>query len=366
MNELLYRLHIDALLLFAILILCFFSMLVLYSAGGQDADILIKQGLRLLSGLFIMSIVAQFSPQFMYRWTPWVYSLGIILLILVQVYGIQVKGAQRWLDVFGLFRFQPSEIMKLALPLMIARLLSECEVPSRIPDLVVVTILISVPFALIIKQPDLGTSLLIAASGFFVVFLAGIRWKYLMVLAATGLATLPIAWYFLLHDYQRTRVLTLLNPESDPLNTGWHTIQAKIAIGSGGIYGKGWLNGTQSQLEFLPERHTDFIFAVIGEEFGLMSLLILLGIYVFITMRGLYIAAYGQDSFSRLLAGSLSLTFFIYVFVNIGMVSGILPVVGLPLPLISYGGTSIVTLMIGFGIIMSVRTHKKLFRHEDF
>ncbi|MCW8964390.1 MAG: rod shape-determining protein RodA [Gammaproteobacteria bacterium] len=366
MNELLHRLHLDALLLFGIMTLCLFSMLVLYSAGGQETDILVKQGIRLLSGFFVMFMLAQFSPQFMRSWTPWVYSLGIILLILVLTHGVQAKGAQRWLDVFGLFRFQPSEIMKLALPLMVARFLSEYELPPRIPRLIVAAILIGVPFALIIKQPDLGTSLLIGASGFFVVFLAGIRWKYLISLTIAGVAMLPLAWYFLLHDYQKTRVLTLLNPESDPLNAGWHTIQAKIAIGSGGTYGKGWLNGTQSQLEFLPERHTDFIFAVIGEEFGLMGLLILLAAYLFITARGLYIATYGQDTFSRLLAGSLSLTFFIYVFVNIGMVSGILPVVGLPLPLISYGGTSIVTLMAGFGMIMSVQTHKKLFRHEDF
>jgi len=366
MNEFLHRLHLDALLLLGILTLCIFSMLVLYSAGGQEIDILIKQGIRLFSGLVVMFMLSQVSPQLLHSWTPWLYFIGIVLLIGVLTHGVQAKGAQRWLDVFGLFRFQPSEIMKLALPLMVARFLSEYELPPKLPKLIVAAILIGVPFALIIKQPDLGTSLLIAASGFFVVFLAGIRWKYLVSLAVTGLAMLPVAWYFLLHDYQKQRVLTLFNPELDPLNTGWHTIQAKIAIGSGGAYGKGWLNGTQSQLEFLPERHTDFIFAVIGEEFGLMGVLILLGVYLFIVARGLHIATYGQDTFSRLLAGSLSLTFFIYVFVNIGMVSGILPVVGLPLPLVSYGGTSIVTLMAGFGMIMSVQTHKKLFRHEDF
>ncbi|MEE8378962.1 MAG: rod shape-determining protein RodA [Gammaproteobacteria bacterium] len=366
MNELLKRLHLDGLLLLGILTLCVFSMLVLYSAGGQETNILIKQAVRLFSGLIVMFLIAQFSPQMMRSWTPWVYGLGIILLIGVLTHGVQAKGAQRWLDVFGLFRFQPSELMKLALPLMVARFLSEYELPPRLPRLIIATILITVPFVLIIKQPDLGTSLLIAASGCFVIFLAGIRWRYLIGLAVTGLAMLPVAWYFLLHDYQKQRVLTLFNPELDPLNSGWHTIQAKIAIGSGGTYGKGLLNGTQSQLEFLPERHTDFIFAVIGEEFGLMGLLVLLSAYLFITARGLYIAAYGQDTFSRLLAGSLSLTFFIYVFVNIGMVSGILPVVGLPLPLISYGGTSIVTLMAGFGMIMSVQAHKNLFRHEDF
>ena len=366
MNALLHRLHLDSLLLFGILTLCAFSMLILYSAGGQETDIMIKQGVRLLSGLFIMFVIAQFPPHILRSWTPWVYFAGLILLIGVLTHGVQAKGAQRWLDVFGLFRFQPSEIMKLAIPLMVARFLSEYELPPKLPKLAFAAILIGVPFVLIIKQPDLGTSLLIAASGFFVIFLAGIRWRYLLSLAIAGAALMPLAWHFLLHSYQKQRVLTLLNPEIDPLNTGWHTIQAKIAIGSGGLYGKGWLNGTQSQLEFLPERHTDFIFAVIGEEFGLMGLLILLSVYLFIAARGLYIATYGSDSFSRMLAGSLSLTFFIYVFVNIGMVSGILPVVGLPLPLISYGGTSIVTLMAGFGMIMSAQTHKKLFRHEDF
>lgn len=366
MSEFLHKLHIDGLLLFGIVLLCSLSMLVLYSAGSQDSDILIKQGIRLASGFLVMVIIAQFSPQLLRNWTPWVYALGLLMLIGVIFYGVQAKGAQRWLDVMGLFRFQPSELMKLALPLMLARYYSEHELPPGWPHLIVGAILIAIPFTLIIRQPDLGTSLLIAASGFFVIFLAGIRWKYLIGLAIAGLALLPVAWFFLLHEYQKRRVMTLLDPESDPLNAGWHTIQAKIAIGSGGTYGKGWLNGTQSQLEFLPERHTDFIFAVIGEEFGFMGLAILLSVYLFITARGLYIAVYGQDTFSRLLAGSLSLTFFIYVFVNIGMVSGILPVVGLPLPLVSYGGTSIVTLMAGFGMIMSVQTHKKLFRHEDF
>lgn len=365
MRDLLHRVHLDPELLLAILILCCFSLIVLYSAGGQEIDILIKQGIRLLSGLAIMIMLAQLSPRWMHFGTPWIYAFGIVLLVAVLIYGVQAKGAQRWLDVFGLFRFQPSELMKLALPLMLARFFSEHQLPPGWSRLLIGTILIAVPFALIYQQPDLGTSLLIAASGFFVIFLAGIRWRILLGIGATALAMLPLAWFFLLHEYQKLRIKTLLNPESDPLNAGWHTIQAKIAIGSGGLYGKGWLNGTQSQLEFLPERHTDFIFAVIGEEFGLVGLLILLAVYLFITARGLYIAVNGQETFERLLAGSLSLTFFIYVFVNIGMVSGILPVVGLPLPLISYGGTSIVTLMAGFGIIMSIQTHKKLFHHES-
>jgi len=364
MQELLQRIHLDARLLLGILILCSFSLVVLYSAGGQQSDIMIKQGIRLLSGLIVMVMIAQVSPRLMHTGTPWIYALGLILLIAVLFYGVQAKGAQRWLDVFGLFRFQPSELMKLALPLMLARFFSEHQLPPSWSRLIIGATLVGIPFALILRQPDLGTSLLIAASGCFVIFLAGIRWRILIGLGVTALAMLPVAWYFLLHDYQKTRIKTLLNPESDPLNHGWHTIQAKIAIGSGGTYGKGWLNGTQSQLEFLPERHTDFIFAVIGEEFGLMGLLLLLAVYLFITARGLYIAVNGQETFERLLAGSLSLTFFIYVFVNMGMVSGILPVVGLPLPLISYGGTSIVTLMAGFGIIMSIQTHKKLFHHS--
>lgn len=364
MGELLRHLHLDARLLLGILTLCVFSLIVLYSAGGQEIDILIKQSVRLLSGLVVLFFIAQISPQFLRTWTPWVFGISIILLIGVLFYGVQAKGAQRWLDVFGLFRFQPSELMKLALPLMLARFFSEHQLPPRWLRLITGAILIGIPFALIYKQPDLGTSLLIAASGFFVIFLAGIRWRILLSIGATALAMLPVAWFFLLQEYQKRRIMTLIDDKIDPLGDGWHIIQAKIAIGSGGMYGKGWLNGTQSQLEFLPERHTDFIFAVIGEEFGLMGLMVLLAVYLFIAARGLYIAAHGQETFERLLAGSLSLTFFIYIFVNIGMVSGILPVVGLPLPLISYGGTSIVTLMAGFGMIMSIETHKKLFMHE--
>ena len=365
MGALLRRMHLDAELLFGLLILGSFSLFVLYSAGGQETGLLAKQGIRLLSGFAVLVFLAQLSPQILRAWTPWLYGLGIVLLAVVIFHGVSAKGAQRWLDVFGLFRFQPSELMKLALPLMLARYFSEHQLPPTTSRLIVGAVLIGIPFGLIIQQPDLGTSLLIAASGFFVIFLAGIRWRLLLGLGAAALAMLPVAWYFLLREYQKTRILTLLNDDVDPLGDGWHIIQAKIAIGSGGTYGKGWLNGTQSQLEFLPERHTDFIFAVIGEEFGLVGLILLLTVFLFVTARGLYIAAHGQDTFERLLAGSISLTFFVYVFVNMGMVSGILPVVGLPLPLISYGGTSIVTLMAGFGMIMSIHTHKKLFHHAD-
>lgn len=361
-----HNLHIDTPLFIGIVVLAAFSLIAQYSVSGDEAELVIKQSMRLLTGFAVMIFFAQIPPDIWRTWTPWVYAAGLLMLIAVMFYGVQAKGAQRWLDVFGLFRFQPSEIMKLALPLMVARFLAEYELPPSLPKLVIAAILTGLPFGLILNQPDLGTSLLIAASGFFVVFLAGIRWRILLGLGTFSLALLPVAWFFVLKQYQQRRILTLINPESDPLNAGWHTIQAKIAIGSGGIYGKGWSNGTQSQLEFLPERHTDFIFAVIGEEFGFTGLITLLGVYLFISARGLYIAIHGQDTFSKLFAGSLSLTFFIYVFVNIGMVSGILPVVGLPLPLISYGGTSVVTLMAGFGIIMSTATHKKLFHHKDF
>ena len=292
------------------------------------------------------------------HWTPYIFAIGVVLLIAVLVAGQIGKGAQRWLD-FGLFRFQPSEIMKLAVPLMVAWYLSEYPLPPDGKRVLIAFMVIAIPFILIVKQPDLGTSLLVAGAGFFALLFAGLSWKILAVLGVMGAASAPIAWS-LMHDYQRQRVLTLLDPEKDPLGSGYHIIQSKIAIGSGGLYGKGWLNGTQSQLDFLPERSTDFIFAAYAEEFGFIGILVLLAIYLFILVRGLLIAVQAQDTFTRLLAGSLIMTFFIYVFVNIGMVTGLLPVVGLPLPLVSYGGTSVVTLMAGFGILMSIHTHRKL------
>jgi len=268
------------------------------------------------------------------------------------------KGAQRWLNL-GFFRFQPSELMKLGVPMMAAWFLHRRRLPPSVAELLVLAVIVFVPTLLIAKQPDLGTSLLIASSGIFVVLLAGLRFRMIFTLAGMALGALPLIWHFM-RDYQRQRVLTLLNPESDPLGAGYHIIQSKIAIGSGGVFGKGWLNGSQAKLEFLPESSTDFIFAVLGEEFGLMGQLVLILLYLFIVARGLYIASQGQDTFSRLLAGSISLTFFVYFFVNMGMVSGLLPVVGVPLPLVSYGGTSMVTLMAGFGILMSIQTHRKL------
>jgi len=351
-------LHIDLPLLMGILALAATSFFILYSASGQEMTMIWKQALRFVLALFIMFALAQVSSNTLKRWTPYIYTLGVILLVAVLLAGQIGKGAQRWLD-FGIFRFQPSEIMKLAVPLMVSWYLSEYPLPPDSKRLVVAMMIIGIPFILIVKQPDLGTSLLVAGAGFFALFFAGMPWKLLIGFFALGTASLPIAWS-LMHDYQRNRILTLLDPEKDPLGTGYHIIQSKIAIGSGGLYGKGWLNGTQSQLDFLPERSTDFIFSAYAEEFGFIGIMVLLTIYIFIIIRGLLISVQAQDTFTRLLAGSLTMTFAIYVIVNIGMVTGILPVVGLPLPLVSYGGTSIVTLMASFGILMSIHTHRKL------
>ena len=349
--------RIDPVLLFGLLMLTLAGLGILYSAGEQSAVLMQKQAIRLAIGFLVMLVVAQIPPQQLYLWTPWIFAVGVVLLLMVFFAGEVGKGAQRWLKI-GV-RFQPSEIMKLATPLMLAWYLSERPLPPGFRSLLISTGLVLVPTIMIAMQPDLGTALLVAAAGFFVVFLSGIRWRVLIAIGLALLAFIPILWR-MMHDYQRRRVLTLLDPESDPLGAGYHIIQSKIAIGSGGLYGKGWLNGTQSQLDFLPERSTDFIFAVFAEEFGMMGAVVLLSLYAFIIWRGLYIADHAQDNFSRLLAGSLSLTFFVYLFVNVGMVSGILPVVGVPLPLVSYGGTSLVTLMAGFGMLMSINSHRRL------
>jgi len=351
-------LHLDLPLLMGIVALIITSLFILYSASGQDMGMIWKQSIRFVMALVIMFALAQVNPNTLKRWTPYIYVIGVLLLIAVLIMGQIGKGAQRWLD-FGLFRFQPSEIMKLAIPLMVSWYLSEYPLPPDGKRLLIAMMIIAIPFILIAKQPDLGTSLLVAGAGFFALLFAGLSWKILTGLGILGAASAPVAWY-LMHDYQRQRVLTFLDPEQDPLGPGYHIIQSKIAIGSGGLYGKGWLNGTQSQLDFLPERSTDFIFSAYAEEFGFIGVLVLLSIYLFILSRGLLIAVQAQDTFTRLLAGSLTMTFFIYVFVNIGMVTGLLPVVGLPLPLVSYGGTSIVTLMASFGILMSIHTHRKL------
>lgn len=352
------RLHIDGPLLGGLLLLAGAGLFVLYSASGQQEARLYSQVARLAVALVAMLVVAQIPPKFLRLWSPWLYLIGIVLLVLVLFVGVSGKGAQRWLDL-GFIRFQPAEIMKLAVPMMAAWYLHSRRLPPGILDLLKIAAIVVLPTILIARQPDLGTALLIGASGIFVVLLAGLSARFILLAGGIGIGALPALWYFM-RDYQKQRVLTFLNPESDPLGAGYHIIQSKIAIGSGGVFGKGWLNGSQAYLEFLPERSTDFIFAVLGEEFGLLGLLFVLTLYLFIVGRGLFIAWQGQDTFSRLLAGSLSLTFFVYVFVNAGMVTGLLPVVGVPLPLVSYGGTSMVTLMAGFGMLMSIQTHRKL------
>jgi len=354
-----FRHHVDLPLLLGLLATSALGLVVLYSASDQSLKMLFRQILRMGLAFSVLLVVAQVPPRILRHWALRIFSVGVLLLIAVLVIGHTGKGAQRWLDL-GVVRFQPSELLKLAVPVMVAWYLAERPLPPDWKRLSIAGGLILLPTLLIAKEPDLGTALLIASSGFFVLFLAGLPWK---VLGSAVVAAVPASWLlwtYGMHDYQRQRVLTFLNPEQDPLGSGYHIIQSKIAIGSGGLYGKGWLNGTQSHLDFLPERSTDFIFAVLGEEFGLIGALILFSLYLFILFRCLYIAHQAQDTFTRLLAGSLGLTFFIYIVINTGMVSGLLPVVGLPLPLVSYGGTSMVTLMAGFGILMSIHTHRKL------
>ena len=356
--RLLGQLRLDGPLLAGICAITALGLLILYSASGQNFAFTRGQFLRFVLGFVTMLILARVAPKYLRMFAPWVYIGGVVLLLIVALVGDVGKGAQRWLDL-GIVRFQPSEMMKLAVPMMCAWFLHERPLPPDFKHILVLAGLILVPAGLIAEQPDLGTALLISASGVFVILLAGLRVRVI----AGVLAILPllawIGWRFL-HDYQRKRVLTFLNPENDPLGAGYHIIQSQIAIGSGGVFGKGWMNGSQAQLEFLPERSTDFIFAVIGEEFGFLGLLLLLGLYLFVIGRGLFMALECQDTFARLVAGTISLTFFVYVFVNAGMVSGVLPVVGVPLPLVSYGGTSMVTLMAGFGILMSLHSHRKL------
>ena len=355
------RLHLDLPLLFGLVLLSGIGLVVLYSAGGQDVDLVIKQGIRLGIAFSLMVLVAQVAPRHFFYWSPWLYILGIGLLIAVLLVGDVGKGAKRWLDL-GMFRFQPSEILKIIVPMMVAYYLAERTLPPRFVHILGAALLAFVPGVLVAWEPDLGTALLLLCAGGFVVLLAGMRWQIMVLLGVVGAACAPLLWFFM-HDYQRRRVLTFLNPEQDPLGAGYHIIQSKIAIGSGGLFGKGWLNGTQSQLDFLPERSTDFVFAVFSEEFGLMGIITLLTLYLFVVFRGLYLALNTQELFGRLLGASLVLTFFVYVFVNIGMVSGLLPVVGLPLPLISYGGTSLVTLMAAFGMLMSLHAHRRMLSH---
>lgn len=356
-NSIISRLHID-MPLFGCICLCLtIGLLVIYSAK-LEWYLVQKQLINFAIATGMMLLAAQIQPRTYRTWAPVLYFGTLGSLILVLLIGDISKGGQRWLDL-GIIRFQPAEIMKLAVPLMVARSLDQHILPPKTSILILPILYIMFPVALIALQPDLGTAILVASTGLFVLFFAGISWKLIISFISMALVSTPVFWY-LLHDYQRQRILTLLNPESDPLGSGYQIIQSKIALGSGGFFGKGWLNGTQSHLEFLPERTTDFIFAVFGEEFGFVGILFLLGIYIFIMLRGLYIGMRARDTFSRLLAGSLIMTFFVYLFVNIGMVNGILPVVGIPLPLVSYGGTSLVTVMISFGMLMSIQTHRTL------
>jgi rod shape determining protein RodA len=340
------------------LIVCI-GVLVVYSASGQNVKMVEHHLANITIAVTAMLALAKFTtPQYLRLFSPVAYIIGILLLVVVAVTGHIGKGAQRWLDI-GFMRFQPSEIMKLAVPMMCAWYMHERPLPPTFFDLLVMGVLIMIPTAMIVVQPDLGTALLIAASGLIVMLFAGMHFRII-------LTSIPLlggaAWgaWHVIHDYQRQRILTFLNPETDPLGAGYHIIQSQIAIGSGGVFGKGYMNGSQAQLEFLPERSTDFIFAVIGEEFGLLGQLLILTLYAVVIGRALYLAMQGQDTFARLTGGAIALSFFVYVFVNSGMVSGILPVVGVPLPLISYGGTSMVTLLAGFGILMSLHSHRKL------
>jgi len=351
--------QLDVPLLLGLLLLVMFGLVVLYSASGESMDVVYRQGTRVAIGLAAMLILSQVPPHILRIWTPWLYFLGLALLLATWFAGVG-RGAGRWLDL-GVIRFQPSEIMKLAVPMMVAWYLHPRRLPPDVVSVLVSCAILAVPAVLITIQPDLGTALLVAVSGSLALFLSGLKWRVIFGLAGLAAAVAPAYW-LVMHEYQRNRVRTFLDPESDPLGSGWNIIQSKIAVGSGGIIGKGWLNGTQSRLEFIPERHTDFILAVLSEELGLIGVLFLFAIYLFIAGRGLHIASMARTTYARLLAGSLSLTFFVYVLVNAGMVSGLLPVVGVPLPLVSYGGTSIVTLLAGFGILMSIYGHRNFIR----
>lgn len=348
----------DVPLLITLLAVIGLGFVVLYSAVGGQTELLVRQGIRIFVALMVFVVVAQIQPRTLKLWTPWIFLFGVTLLVLVIVTGAVGQGAQRWLDL-GIVRFQPSELLKLAVPMMVAWFMHERRLPPTFTQLLVVILIISIPAFLIARQPDLGTAILVVAAGGFAVLVSGVSVRVISALGLIGVVSAPLLWHFM-RDYQRARILTFLNPESDPLGAGYNIIQSKIALGSGGLFGKGWLNGTQAHLEFLPERSTDFIFAVMGEEFGLLGLLLLLALYLLLVGRGLLIAAQAQDTFTRLLAGALSLTFFFYVFVNAGMVCGLLPIVGVPLPLVSAGGTSMVALMAGFGMLAAIQGNRKL------
>ncbi len=352
------HLHLDKPLMVALGALAGLGLLTVYSASGKDLGMAGAHALRLLLGFGVLVAAAQIRPEQLARYSPPFYAAALGMLALVLVAGTISKGAQRWLDL-GVVTLQPSELMKLAAPMMLAWLLARASLPPSLPRLGAGLLLAALPAVLIARQPDLGTAVLVFTGAASVLFLAGMSWRLILALSVLFALAAPLAWHFL-HDYQRARLLTLLDPESDPLGSGYHTIQSMIAVGSGGFYGKGWLHSTQAHLEYLPEAATDFIFAVFAEEFGLLGSLVLLALYAFIALRGMLIAFYAQETYTRLLAGGLSVTFFLYFFVNMGMVTGMLPVVGVPLPVMSYGGSSSVTAMAMLGILMSIHTHRKL------
>jgi len=352
-------LHLDIPMVMLLLTISAYGLLILYSAVDQQIEPVISQSIKILVGLVVMVVIAQIAPIFYMRLAPWIFLIALLSLVLVYVVGVEIKGSTRWLRIPGVINFQPSEIMKLVLPLILAWYFQERHLPPKARHVFWSLVIIAIPVLLIAFQPDLGTALIIGASGLFVLLLAGISWRLVFSAIGLGLVSAPALW-FLLRDYQRERILTLLDPERDPLGAGWNIIQSKTAIGSGGLFGKGLFEGTQSHLDFLPESQTDFIIAVLAEELGLLGVVVLLILYVLLVGRGVILSVQAQDTFGRLLSGSITFTFFVYVFVNIGMVSGILPVVGVPLPFVSYGGTSILTLYAGFGILMSVHTHRRI------
>lgn len=353
------RPRFDYPLLAALVILSLLGLLVLFSASDGNQRLVMNQAIRVGIGFVALLGFSLVPPRIFQSWSPWLYLLGLLLLLATVWLG-EGRGANRWLDL-GLLRFQPSEIMKLMVPMAVAAWLHSRLLPPDLKAAAVALAIIAIPMFLIVSQPDLGTALLVGMSGILVIFLAGLRWRAILATLGLSVAVAPVFWLFM-HEYQRNRVRTFLNPEADPLGQGWNIIQSKIAVGSGGLSGKGWMQGSQSQLEFIPEHTTDFILAVFAEEFGLVGVLLLLALYLFIIGRSLYLATQTRDTFSRLLCGSLALIFFVYVMVNAGMVTGLLPVVGVPLPLVSYGGTSIVTLLAGFGLIMSAWSHRKFIR----
>ena len=350
--------NLDGPLLAITLVLMVFGLFTIFSATYYTANRAFDQTLNMMVGVVVMWAAAQLPPQKLMRFSVPLYVIGVFLLVLVFLFGVTVNGARRWLSL-GFTRIQPSEILKVAMPLMLAWYFQKYEAALKIRHYVVAGLLLIVPFVLIAKQPDLGTAILVGAAGFYVIFFAGLPWKMMFGMAAAGVAAAPFVWN-MLHGYQRKRILTLIDPTTDPLGAGYHIIQSTIAIGSGGVFGKGWLEGTQTHLEFIPERHTDFIFAVFSEEHGLVGNGALIFLYTLLIVRGLMIAANASTVFARVLAGSITLSFFTYAFVNMGMVSGILPVVGVPLPFMSYGGTALVTLFLGVGMLMSIQSHRML------